>query len=86
MNDIQVGDLVMVVKPKICCGLSGGIGKIFRVSGFFPHSRCGSCGKTIEQKFALLNGEFSGAFVVRLKKIPPLTELESQKETIHESA
>lgn len=34
MSEIKVGDLVMVVKPRSCCGDARAIGKIHTVSGF----------------------------------------------------
>ena len=81
---IQVGDLVMVVRPSSVCGCPQGIGKIFRVSKLRPplsgFVTCWSCRRRhscVTKIYA--EGEGTGLKSVglhRLKRIPPLGELD----------
>lgn len=74
---IKVGDLVMVVRPAPCCGGTGSaMGRIHRVSGFYPYIECVAC-KAIVLDAALLDGRFVGQPLCRLKRIDPLTDPES---------
>lgn len=78
---IAVGDLVVIVRPREC-GCTTAIGRVFRVSGLitdFHH--CKNCGhKTWPRKYLLATGfEDHGYSLNRLKRIPPLDELESAK-------
>ena len=87
---IAVGDLVQIVKPMLCCGRLSNQDIIFQVSDIqLVHGKCTQCG------FKTLNG--IGAYgksgglptdVRRLKRIPPLEELESTKtdEPVKETA
>lgn len=71
MDDIQIGDLVMVVRPTECCKSLKGIGKIFtveKVSRSF--ARCSECG-TLLYVFSAYFNEDKGYPVKRLKKIDP---------------
>lgn len=79
---IEVGDLVVIIKPTSCCGYSGGIGKIYIVGNMRSfRGRCLLCG-------AIGNGEplacwgsgSRGVPTRRLKKLPPLTEPETITE------
>jgi hypothetical protein len=98
MSDIKEGDLVMIVKPINCCGSSNSVGKIRTVIGVSKDiSFCPYCHFVLPK--ALLVHLSSGSYVHlnRLKKIPPLSDLEvvethskdlipNKKETIGEMA
>jgi hypothetical protein len=74
---ISVGDLVVVVKAAPCCGYNGGVGKISTYIGTDDLSiRCKNCGLISNSKSTNLSNGYSYEFY-RLKKIPPLTELET---------
>lgn len=81
MSDIKLGDLVMVVKPKACCGRSDGVGKLF-VAGSAPFrtkSRCILCG-AIWNSVVVSRSESKDLRVTdldRLKKIDPPAEGDS---------
>jgi hypothetical protein len=49
MSAIKVGDLVMVVKPSVCCGSGDDIGQLF-ISGetYSGIGICGACGNNGE--------------------------------------
>lgn len=80
---IKVGDLVVVVKPGPCgCGQSESIGRIFRVGEIRPArngcTECTRCGKlTRSGAVALQTGERLVYGLYRLRRIPPLAELDS---------
>lgn len=79
-GQIKVGDLVILVKPTPC-GCSNGVGKIFKVTGMETGgSLCLHCKKDLPAIVdrALLDGRFT-AQLERLKRIPPLGELEGEK-------
>ena len=79
MSDIKVGDLVMIVKPTVCCGYAGRIGRVFRAGRFNTKSaKCSLCGARATSFVGVLNPE-SGKFVdvVRLIKIDPPAEGDS---------
>ena len=42
-NQIQIGDLVRVAQPKLCCGSLDDIGFIFTVASFVDVDECGVC-------------------------------------------
>jgi len=97
MSDIKAGDLVMVVKPRQCCGSSHAIGKVFLVvSVGIETVNCSICGKEEKMVVARVSTGLMGD-ISRLKKIPPLSDLEdvethnkdlipNEKETIGERA
>jgi len=82
-EQIKVGDLVMVVKPSLCCKRDVSVGKIYVVDaiGFPLADFCGGCGATmpIHSSFChLLKGNNNGWIDPwRLKKIDPPTQDES---------
>jgi hypothetical protein len=86
---IQAGDMVVIAKPSFCCNDSRNVGRIFTVKrvGGAPTNWCSGC-------FALVPPESVGAQlaewrenyavtgwidILRLKRIPPLSELEGEK-------
>jgi len=98
-ENIKAGDLVMVVKPLSCCGRFDGVGFIYTVTGLPSHklSRCGYCGIVEDSINELKLSDGSVCEISRLKKIPPLSDLEdvethskdlipNKKETIGEMA
>lgn len=79
---IQVGDLVMVAKPTICCGRSTAMqGHIFTVTSIHPSKFSNFC------KFCLgrvaepmdVSGGATEVSLARIKRIPPLSELEAER-------
>jgi hypothetical protein len=77
MSEIKAGDLVMVVKPALCCGISKYIGHVFTVAGIDQGvARCGVCGSRGRDTVAYLSGG-PNLTVSRLKKIDPLAEGDS---------
>lgn len=84
---IKVGDLVVVVRPQVCCGSTKRLGAIFTAEYITGGANyCANC----ETKFsnsvdAWQRGMEWSMPVDRLKRIPPLNELEGvdEKETLH---
>ena len=81
---ISVGDMAMVIKLKSCCR-KGQLGFIFTVSKIsIGVARCTHCGAQHESLFAysgeIENGRARCVRIDRLKRIPPLDELETTKE------
>lgn len=45
MSEIKAGDLVMVVRPTVCCGGTKNIGRVFTAKRVFAYeARCAGCG------------------------------------------
>lgn len=77
---ISVGDWVQVVKPMPCCGHTTPMqGHIFQVSSFQLDIgyRCEYCGASTDGTSA--SGGERPVDVPRLKRIPPLEELDDVK-------
>jgi len=77
---IIVGDLVMVIKPTICCGYGDLMGRPFTVlaivgaeSGPSICKQCGLASSTVDAQEA----DKRWHDIRTLKKMPPQTELES---------
>jgi hypothetical protein len=79
---ISVGDLVVIVRLRECCPENSMIGLIYRVKSLRNDAyRCHYCGLPHDRRFTVAWGEGEvGANVERLKRIPPLSELESEKQ------
>ena len=78
---IRVGDLVQVVRPIPCCGnLGASFGAIFRVTKIkcAPFTYCGECKKCIDN-VVCVEGWHALVTASRVKRIPPLSELESEQ-------
>lgn len=88
MKPIAVGDLVQVVKPTPCCGTDiEHVGHVFRVTGFQMLGFCKFC--DFRHGHRSIRGHAHGSVREdRLKRIPPLDELEGVKteETLKEPA
>lgn len=74
-SDIKLGDLVMVVKPKPCCGEASSMGILFITDDprlEVSHVKCHNCGFVDFDlsNYFLFNGR-GCAHVSRLKKIDP---------------
>ena len=86
---IQVGDLVVVVKAKRC-GCPGVIGRVFKVEIVSLHDlpgRCTECSKfTYPPRTPTAQSGIGYIEFNRLKRIPPLSELEGIDETLRETA
>ena len=77
---ISVGDLVQIVRPALCCGSTNYLGWMFKVSDIATTgtSRCTYCGvsdRTVDAQDAV-DGLWTD--IKRLKRIPPLDELEGK--------
>lgn len=77
-NDIKAGDLVMVVKPTFCCGSGESLGNFYTVTGspLYSLSRCAVCGFVTSTLNEVQLDDDEVCEVSRLKKIPPLSDLE----------
>ncbi len=76
-GDIEVGDLVIIVKPKQCCGDAQGLGKIFRVIKIKHQAagaRCVRCKSVRPSMTIAMRGVKHGAEMSRIKKLPDLSE------------
>ena len=87
---IEAGDMVQVIRPISCCGADVAIGWTFIVTRIraSPRSRCRHCHQRFEGGL-VAEGHPVGVFdIPRLKRIPPLSELEGekQKEDLREPA
>jgi hypothetical protein len=81
VSEIKVGDLVVIVKPNPC-GCDKGVGTIFMVEAFDRSNRwnsCAWCGKNCGTHDQAC-GEGHAASLYKLRRIPPLWELD---ETEH---
>jgi len=76
---IAVGDLVQIVRPTLCCNNMRAIGATFMAKCIRDGSRsyCVSCGST--EPVAVVDGLELTTDIRRLKRIPPLSELEGAK-------
>lgn len=75
---IKAGDLVVVVKPRLCCGDTSGLGRVFVVYDVHQGSYCQSCRTRYEGMVAGI-GLFVSCELTRLKRIDPLPESENEK-------
>lgn len=81
---IQVGDLVQVV-GTVCCDIA--LGTVFRVGDIEPSGarfQCVACGTLCPDEPLAIEGwghDKSSGLLSCLKRIPPLDELESTKDT-----
>jgi hypothetical protein len=79
MSAIKVGDLVVVNRPTECCRNPYALGFTFVVRDVVVHTgRCHHC-KTRETKIVAGGHPLCDFNVSRLKRIPPLDELETTK-------
>ncbi len=93
-ESIKVGDLVQVIKPKLCCGeVTPMLGRIFTVARTYTksHGRCSFCGAVRSRCGVLMASSTHttpGFHVERLKLLPALAEFEGQctEESIEEPA
>lgn len=68
--DIKKGDLVMVVRPKRCCGDGSSLGIVGVVLDMIPGSSCCGCGNVRRGLVAHISGGLYGD-PENLKKIDP---------------
>ena len=87
---ISVGDLVVVVKASRCtCSFPSTYGHVFVVRRIVSTKGiCSACGALLPKELAAFDDDRIGYGVHRLRRIPPLEELEGQRteEKIHEPA
>lgn len=79
---IRTGDWVMVVKPATCGCPSESMGKVHRVTGFYPAAICTRCAQEYGP-VALVDDLWGGYEIHRLRKIDPLTEPADIVEELH---
>jgi hypothetical protein len=78
---IQIGDLVLVLYPNHC-GCGKAVGNIFRVAHIDTRpirNRCGACNAIYGPEDQAGDGGNIRAQLWRLKRIPPLEELQGEK-------
>jgi hypothetical protein len=80
---ISVGDLVAVIKPRRC-GCDDSVGQIFQVEWIGVDGRpgkCMACGSNTFQPASITAKRVDGGYVElhRLRRIPPLSELEGER-------
>lgn len=74
-NTIRADDLVMVSKPKQCCGATSNLGRIFTVAKVVTdYSVCGDCGHVNEVTELATENAAYGFQTAILSKIKPLPE------------
>lgn len=90
---IKVGDLVVVIKPTHCCNGYNRVGQVHRIISDhdrLPLVTCRICGFTWAHDNSTTAHIGGGVYLLRtrLKRIPPLSELEGQRteETLREPA
>ena len=78
---ISVGDMVQVVRPSTCVGGNDGIGHVFPVLSLRPAGEKRLCAYCRQQHQSPASAEDVDHWwpLTRLKRIPPLDELESEK-------
>lgn len=88
-EQIKVGDLVMVVRATQCCGNVAANGWTYIVRRLVPGPFvCYGCRKSSNEPSAFGAPDGSMVRLSRLKRIPPLSELEGERtqEDIREPA
>lgn len=86
---IKEGDLVQVIRPTPCCGSTIGLGVVYTALAVGNvEQQCDCCGEILHT--GLVVAFFSkhpergtlmhGHMIERLKRIPPLSELEGEKQ------
>ena len=69
---IRAGDLVMIVRPNLCCGNADGVWEIYTVEDVGRYLlRCDSCKSISLEIAAVYHGSNYGTQLSRLKKIHP---------------
>jgi hypothetical protein len=78
VSAIRVGDLVVVVRPISCCGHTQGMGRVFIVEFLRDGMNiCMTCGHRSDDSVdAWYLGSNLAFPLQRLKRIPPLDQLE----------
>lgn len=80
---IRPGDLVMVVRPTVCCGVGTSIGKVFSVKAIAKEDGvCKYCGRLLSLRLLAFTGNGRDAVLLsRLKKLnPPAKHQTTEKE------
>jgi hypothetical protein len=89
MSAFKVGDLVMLVKPKTCCGYSGALGHIFSITSMLPsyaYTTCVQCGDRRKAHQEVELDGISWAQEYRLRLIPPLSDDETTEREVEHAA
>lgn len=85
----KIGDLVMVVKPKYCCGYDGALGRILRVTSLIPGygiTTCVQCGHRRDASGDVELDSGSWAQKSRLRLIPPLQDDTTTEREVEHAA
>lgn len=76
MSAIKAGDLVMVVRPTLCCANTGGLGTVYRVAEVSEcPSVCCTCADVATQLMVWGHDDL-GCHVSRVIRLDPLPEPE----------
>jgi hypothetical protein len=88
MSDIKVGDLVVVVKKAECpnCDNDSFLGLIFTAREILVAHvvHCYECKHSYGHGGTIVYGEKKGFLSTRLKRIPPISELEGARDALSE--
>jgi hypothetical protein len=83
IHDLKIGDVVMVVRPAMCCGNESSLGvvrKVAKIGSDIPHLRCQFCNALVPNDggFVLLNnGKLSHH--TRLLRLAPINNTLKEK-------
>lgn len=84
-TNIRVGDLVLVAKPTPCCGNTEHVGIIFTVSKLSRLNvrDCWYCSHRYVEPMAAIDENGDEYLISRLRRIPPIADLEKEEEFGH---
>jgi hypothetical protein len=82
MDEIKVGDRVIVYRPAPCCGGTKSLGLIYTVTGVVEADCiCTICGRSFIGTLAMIDA-FGGFELSRIKKLPELKTKQEKKEAV----
>lgn len=78
---LKIGDWVVVAYDACCANPREALGKVFQIDRFidFSNNPCASCGEIVPFVNAVPASGTFGYTSNRLKRLPPLAELEGEK-------
>lgn len=77
---IKVGDLVQIVRPTTCCGDENATGLVFVVQAISVTDWWCECGASGDDCVHAMHQDGECVELSRLKRIPPLSELDDVKQ------
>jgi hypothetical protein len=78
-EQIKVGDLVVVVRWPHSCQGNKFLGSVFRIGALSSSVQCPRCGEIFKTPVAHPEEKSRAIPLAWLKRIPPLSELETEK-------